>query len=320
MSRFTLPPAPPLAGLLTAAAAVLTLAPAGVSTASAQSAVTGGFDETLPAVASGRETSTQADLWVMQVDFKPMRLVRLPIEDPQTGEVRRELVWYLVWRATNRPLKSPERDTSAVPQNVLDDPPGERPFVPELVLIGEDGSAKQYRDVVLPAVLPLIARRELRGPFKDVELKTSVEAAGDLPARVDRDAAPGQGAVYGVATWTGIDPTTDKFTVLLNGFSNGYRLEEGPDGKEVVARRTGIVKFWRPGDEIDEREQEFRVGVDPRGEEPLTAGVPQWEYLPDEAADSDGVGDIGAEAGDDGDADPLPEEPAAEAVDGFGEN
>ncbi|MFH5803549.1 hypothetical protein [Alienimonas sp. DA493] len=271
----------------------------------------GGFDATLPSIATGAEIRSQADLWVMQVDFKPMRLAALPVTDPETGETARELVWYLVWRATNRPLQSPEKNTARTPQNQLDPPPAEPPFVPEFVLIGEDGSARQYRDVILPGVLPIIEQRELRGAFADVELNTTVSAAGDLPEGVAADAPPGEGAIYGVATWTGVDPATDRFTVLLNGFSNGYRIQTGPDGKPVTERRTGVLKFWRPGDEIDEVETEFRLGVDPRGDEPASAGVPHWEYLPDEVRDGDAEGDLQDAAG---------EGVRAEAVGGFGEN
>ena len=259
-----------------------------------QDRASGGFDNTLAAIASGEETSAQSDLWVMQVDFKPMRLVRLPVTDPETGETTRELVWYLVWRAANRPLRTPERQDGTTPVNELDDPPGPKQFVPELVLIGEDGTAKQYQDVILPSALPLIERRELRGNFAEFTLNTTVSAAGDLPPLKEGDLRP-EDYVYGVATWTGVDPETDRFTVLLNGFSNGYQRTDGPDGRPVIQRRTGILKFWRPGDAVDEDEREFRVGVDPRGDQPALAGLPQWEYLADEATDSDGEADAGAD-------------------------
>ena len=270
--------------------------------ADAQDRGSGGFDNTLPAIASGEETSAQSDLWVMRVDFKPMRLVRLPVTNPETGETTRELVWYLVWRAANRPLKTPDRTDTTTPVNELDDPPGPRQFVPEFVLIGEDGSAKQYPDVILPSALPLIERRELRGDFADIALNTTVSAAGDLPPQND-DALLPEDYVYGVATWTGVDPETDRFTVLLNGFSNGYERTDGPDGRPVIERRTGILKFWRPGDAVDEDEREFRVGVDPRGDQPALAGLPQWEYLPDEAVDADGEADAGAEVAEEAAAD-----------------
>ncbi|NNJ26304.1 hypothetical protein [Alienimonas chondri] len=298
-----------LPGFAVVASLALTLS---ASTAWAQGGrSSGGFDATLPSIASGPEIRSQADLWVMQVDFKPMRLARLPVTDPETGETRQELVWYLVWRSTNRPLQSPEKETERTPQNELDAPPQLPPFVPEFVLIGEDGTARQYRDVILPNVLPLIEARELRGEFADVKLNTTVSASGDLPAGVAADAPPGEGATYGVATWTGVDPTTDRFIVLLNGFSNGYRIQTGPDGQPVTERRTGVLRFWRPGDEIDEVETEFRLGVNPRGDADAADGVPHWEYLADEARDADGEADAGSEVGDN--------DPAA-AVDGVGEN
>ena len=242
----------------------------------------GGFDYTLPATASGEELSAQSNLWVMEVEFKNMRLVRLPVTDPETGATANELVWYLVWRATNRPLRTPERDLADDPVNATDGPPGGDVWVPELVLIAEDSGNEQFRDVVLPDAVARIESRELRGAYEDVTLNTTVAAAGTLPALTDRtpEARPGDGAVYGVATWTGIDPETDRFTVLLNGFSNGYEQASGPDGAPIVNRRTGILRFWRPGDAVDEREQEFRLGTDPRGGENPLAALPRWEYLP----------------------------------------
>jgi len=308
MARRPLPPFALLTGLAVAAA----FASATIPAARAQGGrASGGFDATLPSIATGAEIRSQADLWVMEVDFKPMRLAKLPVTDPETGETSTELVWYLVWRATNRPLQSPVQDLSSTPQNELDAPPGPRPFVPEFVLIGEDGTARQYRDTILPGVLPDIEKRELRGAFKNVKLNTTVTAADDLPPRTPADAPVGEGSVYGVATWVGVDPTTDRFTVLLNGFSNGYEIENGQDGLPVVNRRTGILKFWRPGDEIDENETEFRLGVNEREETEPAAGLPHWEYLPDEAVDSDDQGDVGDEVGDD---------VSAEAATGFGEN
>ena len=112
--------------------------------------------------------------------------------------------------------------------------------------------------------------------------ETTVSAAGPLSQLKDGGEAD---PVYGIATWKGIDPQTDKFTIYLGGFSNGYRIEQGPDGNDRVARRTGVLKFWRPGDEFQEDESEFRVGVDTRDLEAGadSVGAPHWEYLPDEA-------------------------------------
>jgi hypothetical protein len=136
--------------------------------------------------------------------------------------------------------------------------------------------------------------------------------------------------------WRGVDPTADFFTVMMSGFSNGYKLVRGPvsyqtlvdrvtagkmtfsdqiwNGKEtwraasetynlfnpkktgppdpdaniwfytittdrvtadeekpLVWRKTLTQKYWRPGDEKDRREKEFRE-----------VGDPEWLYQPDD--------------------------------------
>ena len=71
----------------------------------------------------------------------------------------------------------------------------------------------------------------------------------------------------GVATWTGIDPDLVFFTIYMTGFSNGYKVTEGPNGEEIVTRRTLAQSFWRPGDRFDQNEDEIRL-----------KGEPHWVY------------------------------------------
>ena len=42
---------------------------------------------------------------------------------------------------------------------------------------------------------------------------------------------------YGVAMWRGVDPTADRFTIMLSGFSNGYKLVRGPVTYQTLADR-----------------------------------------------------------------------------------
>ena len=42
------------------------------------------------------------NLWVMELQYKPIRMIRMPVRDPKTGQTNRELIWYMVWRATRR--------------------------------------------------------------------------------------------------------------------------------------------------------------------------------------------------------------------------
>ena len=63
-----------------------------------------GFTIRVPSQASGEERNQQTDLWVLEVRFKPLRLVTINLTDPKTGKKSKQLVWYLLYRAVNRPL------------------------------------------------------------------------------------------------------------------------------------------------------------------------------------------------------------------------
>ena len=236
-----------------------------------------GFDATAPAIATAEELA-QGDLWVMQVDFKPMRLVRVETTDAKTGERREETIWYLVYRAVNRPLKSASQGDEKTPVNNYDPPPGPPLLVPEFTLVTDDNDVQQiYPDVVIPEALDAITRRELRGGDRQNVLKNSVEIVQPVPETGDTAARP----IYGVATWRGIDPTTDNFKVYVSGFSNGYKEMKGPGGEPLILRREIVLDFWRPGDEFDLTEREFQVRAEPR-----------WVYRAEDAEPTDPGQDV----------------------------
>lgn len=239
---------------------------------SQRSTLSRGFDAQAPAVASAEEMA-QGDLWVMEVEFKPLRLIRIETTDPVTGEKRDELVWYLVYRAQNKPLQSPAQEEGRTPINNYDPPPGPSLLVPEFQLITDDNDMQQvHEDVVIPEAQSAIAEREMRGADAKKELKNSVQVVQPIPAVDDKAAKP----IYGVAMWRGIDPSTDHFKVYASGFSNGYREVKGPDGKPLILRREIVLDYWRPGDEFDITEREFRLREQPR-----------WIYRADEAQPDD---------------------------------
>jgi hypothetical protein len=180
-----------------------------------------------PAKATGVEIVHQPRLWVMEVDFKPMRFLDVTVTDPQTGQSRRERVWYLVYRAVHRLPTQPESVGDVFPVNDDDQEPAPPLFVPEFLLLTDDTTdnvkvQEVYRDEVVPEAEPLINRREGR------VYKNTVDVVQDLPEAVPVGEDPGDRAIYGVATWRGIPAETDYFTVFLAGFSNGYRHVQGP--------------------------------------------------------------------------------------------
>jgi hypothetical protein len=211
-------------------------------------AIAPGVEVTVPPLITGEERNAQPDIWGLEVNFKPVRMILVDLPDPQTGKTSRELVWYLAYRAVVRP-------ESGLPDSLKTD---ERPtFVPEFTFVvdGRRGT-KPYEDRISPIAQAAINKRERH------DYKNSVEIVGPLP-KVTPPRSTKLNSLDGVAIWTGIDPDVVNFTIYMAGFSNGYRVSEGPNGKEIVMRRTLTQKFWRPGDRYEQHEEEIRIKDDP---------------------------------------------------------
>ncbi len=218
---------------------------------------------TVTAAASGEELSSQPELWVMEVHFKPMRQIVVELTDPQTGQKKPKYVWYVAYRAVNRKLAN--RSVAEAPVNELDAPVIPPQFIPVFTLQTTDTEVpKLYQDQILPEALTAINQRE------GTKFKSSVTAVTDVPPATDKG-SPDEQVIQGVATWTGIDAEADRYTVYLTGFSNGFHKVPGPDGTEVVQWKSIRMKYWRPGDKLNQREPEIRLETD-------TANQPQWIY------------------------------------------
>lgn len=209
-----------------------------------------GVETRIAPLITGEERARQKDIWALELNFKPVRMISVDLPNSKTGKGNRELVWYLAYRAVSRPGSSVPEDS---------DRPDERPmFVPEFTLVTEDRAKQQiYPDRILPAALAAIVRRERH------KYRNAVDIVGPLPP-VTADNARQWTSLDGVAMWRGVDPDCDFFTVYMTGFSNGYVVMPGPDGKEVVQRRTIAQKFWRPSDRFDQNEQEIRLKDEPQ--------------------------------------------------------
>lgn len=213
-------------------------------------------------------------LYIMELQYKPIRLMRVPVKDPKTGQTNRELVWYMVYRAIRRDytryfadatkdeIIKKLRDPSLQPVNAQD-PMAPMLLAPHFTLVTDDVDDKTaYHDSVLPDVQRFIAERE------GIKLRNSLEVIQKIPDLADDP--NDQVVIEGVAIWRNVNPKTDYMSVFMTGFSNGYRIGKGPDGETVLERKTVYQKFWRPGDEIDQDEQEFRL-----------QGKPKWLYRPE---------------------------------------
>jgi len=206
---------------------------------------------------SGAERARQPDIWAVEVYYKSLRMIVVPLPDPETGELRKEIIWYLPYRIVNR-LEEGHPEPTA--------PDGGRPrFVPEFELVTNDNDGSYvYTDVVIPAAQAAINKRE--GRTEKDRYKNSVEIVGRIPEPTPADAKL-EKSIYGVAMWRGVDSKTDFFKIFMSGFSNGFvRVNQ-----DRIDRRTIVQEYRRPGDELEQMEVEIKP-----------VGRPVWIYRPSE--------------------------------------
>ena len=294
-----------------------------------------GFNLIAPVQTTGDERASQTNLWVLEVQFKTLRQITMPLPDPKSGELRDEIVLYLMYKIVNRGVGESKEGSDTAPMNSFDAEVTPTQFVPELTLITQDGPTKIYPDLLIPAAEKVIRTREQPLLPPGAVLKNSVKIEGDIPPVTAPDETP-EKAHFGVAMWRGVDPKADRFSIMLAGFSNGYKLVRGPvtyqalqdrmkagkltfsdqiwDGKSdwkaasetynlfndtrpgppdpdaniwfhtttfdrvlpneekpIIWRKTLLLRFWRPGDEFNRQEKEYRFDADP-----------EWIYQPDD--------------------------------------
>ena len=212
-------------------------------------------------------------IWGLEFSFKPLRM--LEVDLPGESGPQRKLVWYLVYRVVNPGGHAQPTRTENGTYEVQASADLAIRFLPLLVLeTNEFATGPQtYVDQILPAAVAAIRRREdLRRP-----LLNSVEISQRrIPAVPDGESD----GVWGVATWTDVDPRIDFFSIYVAGLTNAFQWEpagrEPPPGRPAAERhflrKQLQLMFWRPGDAYDEHEGEIRLGTPPfRGEDAAVA-------------------------------------------------
>lgn len=233
------------------------------------------------------------ELWIGEVQYKPVRLMRLEIRDPQTGVVQKELVRYMVYRmilrdptelagAEKAELRRKLEDPTVDPENTLD-PEVTLPLqLPRFILKTEDnGQSELYVDEINLGIQKAVFEREFGRRGLTLKMLNSAEAIAEIGEPVpgdDKDAL--SKAVYGVAVWRNVDPTADFFSVIMSGFSNAYRISTDENGNRIVEEKVIVQRFARPGDEFDQDEQEFRFinDLDTDGDGKIDVRYPNWQY------------------------------------------
>lgn len=227
-----------------------------------------GFTMAAKPYTTGVEIARQLQIWEMEIQMKPMRMILSPTptqSDPQQ-------VWYLAYRVIPRPIIKSNVGADTDPVNVLDPPPGPPQLIPQLTLVTYDDRKTEvpveiHVDQVIPAAVKKVNVIERPATPEQAFLDT-ISVTRPLPEPVAAD-APEQPWIYGVATWSGVDPRTDFFKVIFQGFSNVYEVRgEGDDRR--TWRKVLVQKFTCRGDEFDPNQREFEFD-----------GKPFWEYQPD---------------------------------------
>jgi hypothetical protein len=222
-------------------------------------------NETLAGMAS--QVKFRRDIYCLEFSFKPLRMIDVDLPTA-AGSTEHKLVYYLLYRIRNtgqtlQPVEGKDGVYSTQPGKG-----GPVRFLPQFIMESEDRQAngkavgKQYLDRVIPAADAAIAVREKIGQpiLNTVEIAEQPIPVSD--GRITHD-------VWGVATWVDVDPRIDFFTILVGGLTNAYRWTDNPAAYHAgdtpgrgrrFTRKMLQLNFWRPGDELQPNEREFRYG------------------------------------------------------------
>ncbi|QDU26958.1 hypothetical protein ETAA8_20420 [Anatilimnocola aggregata] len=226
-----------------------------------------------------KASTLRRTIWNLEFSFKPMRLVEAEI--PQAnGKLQRKLIWYMVYRVRNLgghwkaiPKEEDFRGNKHITYSkelvneisVFGKETQDLRFFPHFILESVEFN-KEYLDRVIPAALAPIKAREFPGD-PNAKLFDS-QAITEVPIPVSTPEA--DKSVWGVVTWEDVDPRIDYFSVFVQGLTNAYRYEDPPGAfksgdKPGTGRRlmhkTLRLNFWRPGDAVNETEEEIRYGM-----------------------------------------------------------
>ncbi len=241
-----------------------------------------------------KEVSFRPSIWYLSLELKPMRTIEVELPGPD-GRLRRQIVWYLIYKVRNpgmvyEQVQSPQsaealkiaKTLASVGQLPI---PPERQFydikpnakttirfVPNFELTTLDSTKfdpktgktvpapMRYADRFMPLAAKAVRMREDPGR----EILDSVQMTL-------RPIQPGE-EVWGMALWSGVNPTTDKFSVYISGLTNAMQWEEDlskytPNGRVAEGRtlkfKTLKLNYWKPGDETatGQRSEVFRMGI-----------------------------------------------------------
>jgi hypothetical protein len=211
-----------------------------------------------------KSTTFRRQVWGLEFGFKPLRMINVDIPQPDGTKVPTP-VMYLVYYVRNNgrhlnPL--PQPDALGRATYTIEPVNHSIRFFPNFILQCHDYD-RAYLDKVIPAAVEKIRQRE--DPNREFFNSVTISNV-DIPISTDLE----DNSVWGIATWIGVEPRSDFFSIYVRGLTNAYRWQdpEGefkPGDKPGTGRRfsykTLQLNYWRPGDSINVNEREFRYGV-----------------------------------------------------------
>ena len=236
-----------------------------------------------------KQATLRRTIWNLEFSFKPMRMLYVDVPQP-SNRMQRQLVWYMVYRVRNLGNKThitPIEETEEVKldsgettrvhvrfkKGATDEvemfgrKTTELRFFPHFVLASIEYD-KEYLDRVIPAALEPIKAREFPGSDRKNQMLYDTLTISEVPLKISDD--KNDNSVWGVVTWTNVDPRIDYFMVYVQGLTNAYRFEDPsgaykkgdpPGTGRKLTKKTLQLNFWRPGDTVDPNEEELHYGV-----------------------------------------------------------
>lgn len=249
-----------------------------------------------------KNLSYRQKIWYFDIEIKPMRVIWVDLPNAKTGKLRRVPVWYILYKVKNpnrtfNPVAEKlDKRSIEIRDEILR--LGEHPrleerpyyktqttseplrFIPIFELITgrqyvdgdgqivytEDGDAvrfnpktdkfendrRRYVDLFLPIAVNAIRIKEDKG----VNILDSVQMS-------NRDIQPDE-EVWGVATWLGVNPTVDRFSVYVNGLTNArmWIPDAADPTKGFYKYKTLKLNYWHPSDEsaLSQDSAMFKLG------------------------------------------------------------
>lgn len=227
-------------------------------------------------------------VWNLEFSFKPLRMISVDVPASPTT-VERRLIWYMVYRIRylGNDLQASPRETrfGGVTYPAIEKVQGgPHRFFPRFVLKESQELDKEYMDRVIPAALEPIRRREFKGRRTENPSGRLYDSVEISTVPIELSTPENDKSVWGVVTWENIDPRIDFFSIYIQGLSNAFKMEVGPNGAPgKMTHKTLKLNFSRPGDSLEETEREIRFGIpvtpQPRDQAAMNAKYGQEKRL-----------------------------------------